>query len=268
MSGLNNISLAGIGAAMRGAVQELVARRLWPLAVALVLAIVAVPVALTQHPAPAPAASFPSPASLAPTTVTPTQGGREVEVTLAQGKAPLALTGSFHDPFEPQPLSVVPAASATASGSSIIPGTSGTSGAGGASSGTSGGGSSSHTGGSGSTSSGSTPPPAAPPQSRGPATVDVLFGLSGQLKLIKAVAPGSALPSASNPVVVFLGVKNGVAQFLLSADATASGPGTCKPSASVCEEVDLSPRQTENLQLVNGSTPPPVYQLELVRIRS
>ncbi len=257
MSRLNSVSLTGIGVAVRAAVQELVARRLWPVAVILVLAIVAVPVALTQHPAPAPPASFPSPASLAPTTATATQGGREVEVTLAQGKAALPLTGAFHDPFKPQPLPVIASSTRTANGASIIPGGSGTSGAGGT-----------PTGGSGSTGSGSTPPAATPPKSRGPATVDVLFGLSGALKLIKAVAPGSALPSASNPVVVFLGVKDGVAQFLLSADATASGPGTCKPSASACEEIDLAPTQTESLQLVNGSTPPPVYQLQLVRIRS
>ncbi len=88
------------------------------------------------------------------------------------------------------------------------------------------------------------------------------------MKTINDIARLAPLPSASNPFFVFLGVKDQgeTLVFLVSSDAKATGDGTCKPSASQCETIELKAGETEFFDV---STDEGIrqYQLDVISIR-
>ena len=87
-----------------------------------------------------------------------------------------------------------------------------------------------------------------------------------QLKTYHDVARLSPLPTADNPFFVYTGVlKDGkTAVFLLSSDATATGDGHCRPSAKSCQTIEVKEGDTEFFDLtVNGE--PVQYQLDVVQ---
>ncbi|HKG37702.1 MAG TPA: hypothetical protein VKB25_01835 [Conexibacter sp.] len=240
---------------VRNVWNELVERRLWPVALLLVAALVAVPVLLAKSPpattdeaAPAAVAAAASAASL--------PGGEPV-VSVAQGNEPHArLRGRAKNPFRQQHVPAEPATTATA--------TTATSGSG--SSGASDGGS----GNSGSGSGGAKPQPQPEPQPTFTYTsVDVRFGRAGQhLRAIRDVPRLTPLPSATNPIVVFLGTRRDrrTAVFLVSTDVHVQGLGQCVPSRSNCEAIELRDGDTAFLDVAAADGSVDQFELDLVGV--
>jgi hypothetical protein len=81
------------------------------------------------------------------------------------------------------------------------------------------------------------------------------------------VAPLEALPSRGNPLVIYLGAKDGQAVFLVSSDVTPSGDMTCKPSKDVCQKayVDAGHRVKLTVGDADGGTE---YVIQVVRAGS
>lgn len=269
---------------LRNIVSDLVEKRLWPIAVALLVALAAVPFVLGGGDEPvAPVAALPG---------TPVDGTGDAAGAGITATEDTGLRGSYdkNDPFRKRPVPRVrttPTPSATTGGStggtSAGAGASGGSGSGSTGSGSTGSGSGS-TGsglgdvgvvpvggddsgsgsGSGSGSSGSGS------KSSGKDTwrVDLRFGKDGALSAKTNVARLSPLPSQSDPFFIFLGVQadGKTALFLVSSDATATGDGSCTPTPQNCDRVGLKEGETEFFDVVTPEGQTVQYQLDLVNV--
>ncbi len=107
-----------------------------------------------------------------------------------------------------------------------------------------------------------TPAPAAPekpaePQDTKVLRVDLRFGEPGRTKQRRHddIARLSALPSTNEPIVIFLGIKKDreTATFLISSDATATGDGRCRPTATNCQTIDMKAGDSTFLDIDLGS---------------
>jgi hypothetical protein len=257
--------------------KELRERKLWPIALGLIVALVAVPVLLSKN---------------APTNlVTPQPGGGlpystgtsvpAISVKTQAGVSKLA--GRGRDPFTPQagtattttattPAQAAPAAS---SGASV--------GAGGASPTASPGGSTAPVTPAPSSSapvtpapSSSAPTPSAPTPKPKPApsglratqSYEVSLAITtknGGLDTIDPLERLSLVPSQQQPLLVELGVLQGGKQVLFAVQpgAAVGGPGSCTPGPIDCEILALSPGQTEGVskQTATGSTPVALFSV-------
>ena len=244
--------------AIRGVLRDLVERRLWPIAVLLLVAAVAVPMYLGRASA--------NDAAL-PTTTLQADAGKvskaavKVDDAAATDDRPGAVRNPFkqlHVPKQPAapaaPTTKTPAAdqstgssSGGSGGSQPTPAPSGTGGSG---------------------DGGAKPAtPAADPLDI--YHLSLRFGRADaqQLKTYHDVARLSPLPTADNPFFVYTGVlKDGkTAVFLLSSDATATGDGHCRPSSKSCQTIEVKEGDTEFFDLtVNGE--PVQYQLDVVKV--
>jgi hypothetical protein len=180
--------------------------------------------------------------------------------------------GKARDPFAPLPGSAPAATSATSSSSS-------TSSAGSTSSGSSSPSSSEGSGGAAPETSGKSPGGEGKKQSKQPKTVyDVAieFGTlppgttpeDAQLTPFTKLKLQTPLPSAELPLLVFRGVtaKGKAATFTLVGEAILSGTGSCLPSATQCEAVDLKPGATEQLSYLSAEGQTTVYELRVLSI--
>ena len=244
---------------VRNLLADLVAKRLWPVALVLALALVAVPVVLTQgiEEAPAP-----------PTPVAQEREVGDSVVTPAADAPRRGANPTGRNPFEQK--KVAPAApksdDAGSTDSADVDADSGWSGGAGAD----------VTGGLpalddvdvipvGGTDEG----PATPkPDARESYRVDLRFGQDGRLTKRNDVARLSPLPSAEDPFFVFMGVlaDGKTALFLVSSDAEATGDGTCKPSPESCERIEMQAGQTEFFDVTTPDGATVQYQLDLVRV--
>jgi hypothetical protein len=137
-------------------------------------------------------------------------------------------------------------------------------------------------GGGGNGGGGSTPfvpssPPSIPPTTTKPAPanpddyrVTLRVGQAGDLNVHKDVERLTPLPSTLDPFFVFMGVTdNGkTAVFLVSSDAKATGDGTCKPTPTNCQTVEMKVQDVEFFDVdtsADGSNPVQ-YELDLTRI--
>ena len=213
---------------LRNLVNELVERRLWPVALLLLLALVAVPLLLSKPapsgdaatstgtpPAQAPAAA--AAAARAPRDIPP---GGEPVVAVAQADEPNApLRGHRKNPFvqqhdDTQASSTVSSSTATAAAGD---GTGGASGGG----------------------DGTSPQPPAKKVYWYP-SIDVRFGNAGRkLQLIQDLPSLAPLPRAQKPVAIFLGVFRrdpSLAGFLISSDVHVQGTyaRACYPDRNPC----------------------------------
>ena len=228
--------------------RQLLRRRLLPVAVLLLGALVAVPLLLAKHPS--------APAGGPATGAAPAAGDDGIAkpvVALAtdDGSAPRRrVLGAPKDPFKPAPLPK--AKQATAGG--VVTGSSPSGGSSAPSSSPATGGgsapsisvpvSSPLSPGVSAPTGGSTPKKKSYPLY----SLSVRFGDSSSDKLeASTVERLAALPSADNPVLVYLGVEdNGkTAVFLLDSGVTAKGDGTCDPDPANCETVRLHEGDTE-----------------------
>jgi hypothetical protein len=221
----------------RNLFHDLVDRNLWPVALMLCVAIVAIPIVLSRGPGGAGATAVPAPATAPKTGVSATDAIKLVGPPLvktrpgkqldpfrhpAEKKAPATGTGA--PPGVAAPSATTPAA-ATPSGGTSSGGTS------------SGGTSSGGTPSTGTTSTG-TPPSAATPAVN-PATVYYRTEARWSLAETSPARPISRLTplgDAGEPGVLYLGVSNlGYAMFLLSPTAQAEASTENQPGKVGCE---------------------------------
>jgi hypothetical protein len=258
--------------ALQNVWRELVQRRLLPVAVLLVGALVAVPFLLSKDPAPAPAPTV-------PTASTAKQSGSELEdpvVSLVADGTPAKrrrVLGYSKNPFEPAAAPKVEATPTPAATSGSALATSGDDKAKG-----------------GDATGGSTSPAGSPSEPGGTAapvdpttgtekparkyelySLTVRFGPSDNEALEKMNLPRlKALPSAKDPLLVYLGPGKGgkSAVFMVDASLEPQGDGSCDPSPANCETIELREGETEFFDVVGetGDTTAQ-YQLDLLSIK-
>jgi hypothetical protein len=235
-------------------------KRLWPLAVVLLLAIVAVPALLTksaaQPPIVEPVATAPSPDS-------------RVTVELDGDAAASTGTGSGlgkfaeSDPFTP-PGRITDSTGTDATSTTAGPSGDGDGGP--------------TTGGGGSDNIGAPPfsPPGvpidpAPPRTRTETAeyeyvADVSFWTGDRRRKIRGLRKLDMLPSQSAPVLIFMGTtgEGGNAVFLVDSTLRAVGEGRCVPRPANCVYVHLGPGSEHAFTTVEGDS----YRLRVEEIRS
>ncbi|HMJ32725.1 MAG TPA: hypothetical protein VK501_02320 [Baekduia sp.] len=253
---------------LKNVLHDLVEKRLWPVAIALVVALIAVPIVLggSSSDAGTDVASVPQ------TTTNGLANHRDVaraEVVglEAQAAGKVQRSGKVRDPFvqHHQPKVDQTVTDAVNTTKSLADGLSGSP----SSSGSNG---------------GSSDTPAAPPTTTPPDTttdtkkqesssvdtyrVKLRFGESGAEKTYDNVARLTPLPSSDNPFFVYLGLKDDgkTAIFLVDADAVPSGDGTCQPSEDSCEQIELVAGDTEFFDLQSGTAGLVQYQLDMVSV--
>lgn len=235
---------------------DLVEKRLWPFALALLLALVAVPIALGGG-------GGGDAAPLGATGPTGAAAGQLAQVSLdADTPERRDRLGKVRDPFKQR---AVPATGT--SGATGAVGTTGSAGAAPApATGTSGGG-------------GSTAPTPTTPQDTTPApkpaapkptytTTVRLARVTAKDRPARKVEQLTPLPSTDNPFLVYLGVlSNGrTAVFLLSSDVTSEGDGACKPRRSSCETLEVDKGEVEVLSVKDDAGNVKRYQLDVVAV--
>jgi hypothetical protein len=241
-------------------------KRLWPVAVGLVAAIVAVPALLFK----------PESAPSVPATAAPHGSAADTlpVVSVDSGPTVGSRLEAFNqkNPFKPmKDLAKETSSGGSSSGGSSSGGsTSGGSTSGGSTSGgsTSGG---STSGSGGSTSGGTTPStPSGPTVQWFHYIADFNFGVPGHPKKFKDAASFALLPDEKNPSIVYLGVADDhkSAVFFISDPAfTAAGEGTCNASGAACRFVTLDLTESgdeENFTSSDGSVS---YDLKLLDIK-
>ena len=256
----------------------LVARKLWPVALLLIGAIVAVPMVLAKEPdggggVPLAGAAKADNSSLATEPVVALAGPGD------RAKRRRVL-GTRKNPFQPAATPTPTATPSTGAqadqptASTVLPGGA-----------TIGGGKS--TGGAISIPGGPTAPGGStapgtgltPPAGGDPARpsyelyeLSVRFGPSDGAELPKSVLKRlEALPSTEAPVLAYLGVLDDrkTAVFLIDTGVIAQGDGECKPSRASCETVHLKEGETEFFDVLgeDGVTIEAQFQLDVVKIR-
>ena len=241
--------------AIRGVLRDLVERKLWPIAVLLLAAAVAVPMYLghaSADEAPLPATALQADA------VKVSKAAVKVDGDPAGDDRPGAVRNPFKQLHVPK-APAAPAAPSTKTPATDQPTGSGSGGSGGSQSPVA-------PGGTGNEGSKPTTPAGDP--------LDVYhlslrFGRAEatQLKTYHDVARLSPLPTADNPFFVYTGVQTDgkTAVVLLSADATATGDGHCRPSSKSCQTIEVKEGDTEFFDLtVDGEAVQ--YQLDVVKV--
>jgi hypothetical protein len=234
---------------LRGIVGELREKRLWPVAVALLVAIVALPVVLSKSASSTPVASVPQPTP--PPSAATSLPAVSVQSTPAQSR----LNGRARDPFAQQGVGkTATTASVTATAATAV------SAASSAAARTASGGTSAATT-SGTTTPTTTTPVTITPNAKPTPTTAALSATesyhvtlaitnaAGGLDTIDSLERLSVLPSAQRPLLVELGALQGGHRvlFVVQPGTVVSGPGTCTPGPIDCEILSLGQDQTEGL---------------------
>ena len=238
----------------RELLHDLREKRLLPVALVLLVALVAVPVVMLK-PAASPEADD---AAVAPVKAKTTDNALELDAS-----EPTANTGSSLSSFDPKnpfksllkrsngstALADVAKAAASDSNSGASPN------AGGGSSGGSGGG-------------GTSPAPHSQPKRRAERftyVIDVTFVRNGKLRKIRGLQKLDMLPSRETPLLLFVGVDKGRddAVFLVDSNLKTTGEGSCKPSASECGAVAIGPGAEQIFTDDAGNS----YQIRVDEIR-
>lgn len=237
----------------RGIWADLVDKRLWPVALALVVAAVAIPVLLHKQ-----ANKVIGPTAVRPAAEQTLASGSSISLNQEHAQG-LLFAGPMHDPFHqlhlPKPTTTAsasalgPVHASSGASTSTAPGGTGTPSSGGSA------------GGGGSSGGHKHPAPAA--------NVRVAFGQTGTSLKRYDLVPLSPLSSASDPVLVFLGVqKDGkTAAFLVSSDASPQGDGHCSPSRSVCATLTVRAGDTVFID-VAASAGNVQYELDVKQVAS
>jgi hypothetical protein len=229
---------------LRDAIRDLREKRLWPVAAALLVALIGIPAFLSTTAASTPAPSIPP-------SQAPTNGVAVPVVSVDNAPTHSKLTGRARDPFAQQ-----------TSAASSKPGTASTtitSGSG--------------TGSSTTTSTGTTPPTTTTPSTTTTTTTtsnptpapklptglsdresyDVALSItnpSGGVDAIPALERLSVLPARNDPLLVELGVLKGGKRVLFAVQpgTVVRGSGQCLPGPIDCEIVSMAPNHTETVE--------------------
>lgn len=255
---------------IQGIWRDLVDKRLWPIALGLLVLIVAVPVVLARTGG----ATVEESPSAVIAGAESTQGPREavvVEADPGETPTPGAMRNPFYDAPDPEDQA---GAAGSATGSAVA-----SAGKAGASADeeakpSGGGGNTGSTttpgdGGSGGDSSGGTTKKTSKGSGESGYDVSLRFGTDAEMKSFKAVPRLTPLPSADTPSFVYLGVLSGgkTAVFMIAVDVTAVGDGTCRPSATLCETLELEEGETEFLDVTGEDGQVTQYQLDVTDIK-
>ena len=252
---------------------QLVQRRLLPVAVLLLAALVAVPLLLAKDPEPVAA-----PVVKAPEADGADAAVAEPVVTLVEQGTPerrRRVLGARKNPFEPAPYKAPEDATASSAGEPANSGASAPSPSGSTvedSAPSTGGGSGAPAGDAPSAAPAPQAPVEAAPRKRYELlSLTVRFGDSSSDSLEKSnLARLKPLPSAENPILVYLGVSGDrkSALFLVDGRVEAQGDGSCKPSPVNCETISMREGDTEFFDVVGeDGTVEAQYQLDLVDIK-
>ena len=248
---------------IKNTAQQLVRRRLWPVALLLVAALVAVPMTLAKSPAPAAPAPQVAVAAHASDAAANTPIV-ELATPDASSHARRRVLGQAKDPFAPAPL---PKAKKSKKQAEATPTPAATTDAGSGSGSGSDGGATAPTG---------TAPPSATPVptvTMPKSSVKVRFGLADETAqelpttFVRRLEP---LVANDVPVLVFERLTSGdsAAIFSIPGDVTAVGDGSCDPSPQDCETLKLHAGQTEFITVTGASDSGGdlQYELDLVKI--
>ena len=244
-------------------ITDLREKRLWPVVVVLVGALVAVPVLLAK-PAPKPEPAIAATGAGA-TITSPISGLPVVELSTTPQFS--HLPGHGRDPFTQQTstTSTSSTASTSTSVSSSSGGTTSTTGSHGSSSSTGsnagGGGTTGNTGSSTTTTQTTTtttpvtPPGLTPTESYG--VTIAITKPSGGLDTIAPVERLTPLPSGQQPLLIELGVLKGgsAVLFVVAPGTSLSGPAKCLPGRIDCQIISLAPNQIESLSVKGANGP-------------
>ena len=277
---------------LRDILSDLVERRLWPVALALVVALVAVPIVLGRGGASVPPAT-PATGATADADTGSTAGTAEkAEVTLDTTEpAEHETADTVRSPFKAPTIKITkttsadttPAEPASTSSASTSGGATAVTPVATDAGSTSSGATTTTT--DTTSSSGSdtttTPTTSKPKTTTGVAEdakdtyhVSVRFGLDGgELTTTRDVARLSPLPSATDPFFVYLGVlettatkKEKRAVFVVTSDAAPNGEGACHPTKNDCESVELTVGQTVYFDYTDATGKVSQYELQLAGI--
>jgi hypothetical protein len=263
-------------------IKELLERKLWPIAIGLIVALVAVPLLLSKQ---APSTHLVIPSGGLPYSTGTTLPAISVQTKPADSK----LAGRGRNPFSPQHVATT-ATTTTTTATTAAVASSGTS----ASTGSTGSTGSSSTGSTGSSGLGSPSAPVVvstpvttpgsgttttPTKPVKPAPTGLTAKQSYQVSLAITTSGGgvntidplerlSVLPSPQQPLLVELGVLQGGKQVLFAVQpgAAVGGHGTCTPGPIDCEILSLAPGQTEGVskQTATGSTPVALFSVNSI----
>ncbi len=239
--------------ALRDLWSELIERRLWPVALLLVVALVAVPVVLAKRPsADETTADTGTPPAAAAAHAADLRSAGEPVVSVAVGPgADAPLRGHAKNPFKQQHVPARPTSEHGTPATGTAPTTGDTTGGG-------------KTGGAG----GGGDQGQAPPTYTY-ASIDVRFGRAGlPLREIHNVPHLTPLPSAADPIVIFMGMRadHETAVFMISTDVHAQGEGTCVPSKKLCEAIELRRDEIALLDVAAADGTVTQYELDLADV--
>lgn len=245
-------------------------KRLAPVAIILLAALIAVPVLLSKG------SSSETPTATTPTPTATVASAAVIKGTASPGSTDSKLqTFSSRDPFEPT-VRVVTTTTTTSTPSSSS-GSSSSSSSGSSSSGSSSTGTSTGGGATNGTqpSTGTTTTPSGTGNTTGETkttlftyTVDLRFGQGGGVKAYNNVKRLSLIPTSDNPKIVFLGVTTTgkTAVFLVdNSIGVDTAGGKCKPSPDQCTFLYLRPDSDHDIAQLTDSDGT-VYHLRLVGI--
>jgi hypothetical protein len=244
-------------------------KRLWPVAVALVVGLMAVPLVLAKP------AKGPTPAAVpAPSSQLPDAGLKVLAAADVTGAGSDLGVFNPKDPFRP-PSKVLHSGTSTATSSSASsgsagPSTSGASAAGspsGSAAGGSGGSGGGNSGGNSGGGSGGNFTPSKPTTrtQRYEYVIDVTFSHNTRTRRVTSMHRLAMLPSQTSPLLIFMGVDKNAnnAVFLVDSTLTGVGEGTCRPSADKCSFLYLGPGSVHAFTGQDGQS----YTLRLDEIR-
>jgi hypothetical protein len=245
-------------------------KRLWPVAVGLLAAIVAVPAIMFK----------PASDAAAPPVVTPQRGSAETlpAVSVETGPTTGSRLEAFNEknPFKPMKDLAKTAGtepSSSTGGSGAAASSSSGSGSSSSSGSTASSGSTGSSGSGGSTGGTSTPSPSTTPS--GPSvkwfryTADFTFGEPGAPKKFSGPSTLTLLPDEKNPSIVFMGVTDDhkAAVFFISDPAfEAAGEGKCNAKGAECRFVTLKLSDTANEETFSAIDGSVSYEVKLLRI--
>ena len=240
--------------------RQLVRRRLWPLAVLLLGALVAVPMVLAKTPAP------PAPAPVLKANTDDARASYVARTEQTESTERRRVLGETKDPFEPKALPKAKKAKKKKKAAATDTGTSTTT---------------TPTGSAGpDTPAGGSAPPVAPAPTATPTPAPPLYSIKVRFGTVeetgaelptKTVTRLSVLPDEEKPVLVYRGVEDGgkVAVFELTGAVVADGDGTCAPTPEDCQYLKLRAGETEFITVTEtGDETDAQYQLDLIKINA
>ena len=221
-------------------ISDLREKRLWPVAVALLVALVAVPLLLSGGSQPVRVAQAPIVVPAGPAPALPA-----VSVTTTPSNA--RLTGPQRNPFTPQvkahPSAATPSAAANSKPAAKSASKSAATGTSTTTTSTT----TSTTTTSTSTTSTQTPTPTGLTATQSYHVTFSMTNSAGGVDTIDPLERLSVLPSAQQPLLVEFGVANGGHRvlFVVQPGTIVRGPGACTPGPIDCEILSMAPNQVE-----------------------